>query len=280
MTRTAYFAGKVAAVTGAGSGIGRAVALGLAQRGARLALGDLSEAGLADTAEEATRHGAEVHTTVVNVTDRDAVTTWAEDARAHFGVVHHVYNNAGVAGERDLLDPTNYQNIRRIIDVNLWGVIHGTLAFLPHLVASGEGHLVNVSSLNGISASPRQAGYSASKFGVRGFTEGVYADILLDRLPVKASVVYPAGVATNIANAGLRDIVGATPGEAERVKTLNEKLLTMDIGDAARIILDGVQKQRTRVLVGRQAVLADRLVRLRPSSYLNILEPTFRRLFG
>ncbi|MEU6375431.1 SDR family NAD(P)-dependent oxidoreductase [Streptomyces sp. NPDC046909] len=280
MSRPSKLAGKVTVVTGAGSGIGRAVALGLARRGARLAISDVNETGLAETTEQVKATGAEFHSATLNVVDRAAVKAYATTVREHYGVVHQIYNNAGVAGERDLLDPGNYANLQRIIDVNLWGVINGTVEFLPHLIASGDGHLVNVSSLNGLVATPLQAGYCASKFGVRGFTEGVYCDILFDQHPVKVTVVYPAGIATNIATSGLRDAVGATEKDQERARILNEKFLTMDVNQAASIILKGVEKKKPRVRVGMQAVLLDAFVRAVPSRYLDLLARPSRRMFA
>src|SRR6476469_7426535 len=162
--------GKVAVVTGAGSGIGRALASELAARGARLALSDVDEAGLAETAELASAAGADVHTQRVDVSDRAAVEAYASTVAAHFGVVHQIYNNAGIAFARPLLE-TTYEDYDRVLGVNLWGVIHGTKAFLPHLVESGDGHVVNVSSLNGYMAQDRMSHYCTSKFAVRGFTE-------------------------------------------------------------------------------------------------------------
>lgn len=280
MSSSNYLGGKVAAVTGAGSGIGRALALGLARRGARLAISDLDATGLAITAEQIRTIGAPVHTSTVDVTDAAAVKAHAAEIREHYGVIHQLYNNAGIAGERDVLDPSVYDNLRRILDVNLWGVINGTVEFLPHLIASGEGHLVNVSSLNGLVATPRQAAYCASKFGVRGFTEGVHADILVDRHPVEVTVVYPAGIATNIANTALREAAGMTTEDAGRAKMLNEKFLTMDPSRAADIVLAGVQKRRKRIRVGGQAVGLDLIQRSVPERYLGFIAAQTRKLYA
>ena len=169
--------GKVAAVTGAGSGIGRALAVELASRGARLALSDVNEAGLAGSAELVEQRGATAHTQVLDVGDRDAVAAYADEVAAHHGVVHQIYNNAGIAFSRSVLEST-YEDYERILQVNLWGVIHGTKAFLPHLIASGDGHVVNVSSLNGYLAQGGMTHYCTSKFAVRGFTEAVRMEML------------------------------------------------------------------------------------------------------
>ncbi|GMA21668.1 SDR family oxidoreductase [Arsenicicoccus piscis] len=157
----------VAAITGAGSGIGRAVALELAGKGVRLALSDVDEASLDTTRVRAEARGAETRTRVVDVADRASVAAWAQDTVGHFGVVNQLYNIAGVAGGGRRLVDVTYEDIERVLDINLWGVIHGTKEFLPHLIASCKGTLVNVSSLNGFLAQPSLAPYCASKFAVR-----------------------------------------------------------------------------------------------------------------
>jgi NAD(P)-dependent dehydrogenase (short-subunit alcohol dehydrogenase family) len=275
MSRTPHNSvrGKVAVVTGAGSGIGRELALQLARRGARLALSDIGETGLAETAARARALGAEVHTARLDVTDRAAVVAYADTVAAHFGVVHQVYNNAGVAGGTAVLD-SDWADYDRIWGVNLFGVLHGTKAFLPHLVASGDGHVVNVSSLNGVMAQAGINAYSASKFAVRGFTEALRQEMLLAGHPVQVTVVHPGGVRTNIASAALEvsrqrgDEV--TAEDEARVRFYNEKLLRMPPEQAARIMVDGVEAGRARVMVGNDAKAVDLLVRLFPASYPRI----------
>ncbi|MGM9330784.1 SDR family NAD(P)-dependent oxidoreductase [Streptomyces murinus] len=147
--------GKVAVVTGAGSGIGRSLAAELARRGARLALSDIDGTGLAETVAQVKSLGAEVHTARLDVSDRTAVESYATTVAEHFGVVHQVYNNAGIGGGGGTVLETDWSVYDRTIAINLFGVVHGTKAFLPHLIASGDGHVVNISSLNGIMAHPR-----------------------------------------------------------------------------------------------------------------------------
>ena len=260
---------KVAVVTGAGSGIGRQLAFELARRGARLAVSDVDEAGLAETADRARALGAQVHSARLDVADRAAVLGHASTVAAHFGVVHQVYNNAGVAGGGTVLD-SDWADYDRILGINLFGVIHGTKASLPHLVASGDGHVVNVSSLNGIMAQASINAYSASKFAVRGFTEALRSEMLLAGHPVQVTVVHPGGVRTNIATAALelsRQRGELTAEDEERTRTYNEKLLRMPPEQAARTIVDGVAAGRPRVLVGNDAKAVDLLVRLAPRAY-------------
>ena len=262
-------AGKVAVVTGAGSGIGRALAIELARRGARVAISDVNEAGLAATAATI-GPGADLHQQVLDVADRDAFEAYASAVAGHFGVVHQLYNNAGIAFRRPVLE-TTYEDYERVFAVNLWGVIHGTKAFLQHLVDSGDGHLVNVSSLNGYMAQEDMTHYCASKFAVRGFTESVRAEMLGAGHRVGVSSVHPGGIKTNIADAALAKAkelgMPVTAADERRRKLYNEKLLRMDPAQAATIIVDGVEANRSRILVGTDAKAVDALVRLLPSRY-------------
>jgi short-subunit dehydrogenase len=267
MTR---FLGKVAVVTGAGSGIGRELALGLARRGARLALCDVDDVGLAATAERCTVLGAEVHTHHLDVSDRAAVLAYAEVVRERFEHVHQVYNNAGIGGAAGSLLESDWDAYLRVLEVNLHGVIAVTEAFLPTLVASRDGHVVNISSLNGYLAQAEASAYCASKFGVRGFSEALRAELRMARVPVEVSVVHPGGVRTNIATAALQEgeARGLQPTARQRARArgYNERLLVMPPAAAADIILRGVAAKRARIRVGRDAVVADLLVRLVPSA--------------
>ncbi|WP_299565097.1 SDR family oxidoreductase [uncultured Mycolicibacterium sp.] len=278
------FTDKVAVVTGAASGIGAALAVELAERGTRLAVSDVDEVGLQATADAARRRGVAVHTARLDVADRDAVTAYADAVREHYGVVHQLYNNAGIALDSGSVLAAEHAGYERILGVNLWGVIHGTKAFLPHLIASGDGHLVNISSINGIFAQSCSSGYCTTKFAVRGFTESVRVDMLAAGHPVRVTVVHPGGVRTNIANAALSNAaaVGATPTarDRRRVEIYNTKLLRMPPQRAARIILDGVAAGRPRVLVGADAKLLDLLVRLMPGTAPRFAAWLDRRTFG
>jgi short-subunit dehydrogenase len=262
--------GKVAVVTGAGSGIGRELALGLARRGVRLALADINDSGLEETAERARALGAEVHTSQLDVSRRADVEAYAATVAQHYGVVHQVYNNAGIAGGTTVLE-SEWSDYERIVAVNLWGVIHGTKAFLPHLIASGHGLVVNISSLNGIMAAPRLSAYSATKFAVRGFTEALHGELIAAGHPVRAIVVHPGGVRTNIASAALAESerrgAAVTQADRDRVRFYNEKLLRMPAEQAAQVILKGVEAGKSRIIVGNDAKGFDLLVRLLPGLY-------------
>ena len=256
--------GKVAAVTGAGSGIGRALVVELARRDARVSGCDTDAEGLAATA--ALVPG--MHTAVVDVSQRAAMFAYAEAVRSHFGVVHQVYNNAGIAFSQPVAE-SSWEDYERVFRVNLNGVIHGTQAFLPHLVASGDGHVVNLSSLNGVLAQAGMSHYCTAKFAVRGFTETLALELRRDGLPVAASVVHPGGVGTAIADNAMRLAQAAGhqvgPTHDRNRHLYNEKVLRMDPAKAARIIVDGVEAGRPRILVGGDAILADALVRLAPA---------------
>ncbi|MEO6091068.1 MAG: SDR family oxidoreductase [Umezawaea sp.] len=274
--------GKVAVVTGAASGIGRQLAFELARRGARVAVSDVNDLGLAETVDHLKALGADVHSAHLDVSDRAAVQAYATTVAEHFGVVHQIYNNAGVSGGGTVLD-NDWESYDRVLGINLFGVIHGTKAFLPHLVASGDGHVVNVSSLNGIMGQGGLSDYCAAKFGVRGFTESLRGEMLLARHPVQVTVVHPGGVKTNIATAGLefaRSRGELSPEDEARVLTYNEKLLTMPAEQAARIVLDGVEAGKPRVLVGRDAKVLDLLVRLAPRLYPRLAVWFERRMFS
>lgn len=240
------FTGRVAVVTGAGSGIGRALAQELARQGARLAISDVDTAGLATTRAACESAGADVHAATLDVTDRDAVFAYADEVDSYFGRVHLVVNNAGVALAAMATDQT-MADIDRIMDVDWWGVAHGTQAFLPKLIASGDGALVNVSSIFGMIGVPGQSAYNAAKFAVRGYTEAIAQEAELERLPITVHCVHPGGILTNIArNAEVRgDWVDLQPAFDRIAHTSPERCAT--------VILDGVTRGRKRILVGADA---------------------------
>lgn len=254
------FRGKVCVVTGAGSGIGRALALELGRRGARLAISDVNGEAAADTARLC---GAESYG--LDVSDRAAVFAHAEEVRERFGVVNLVVNNAGVAMHQDVLE-TSVEDYEWIMGINFWGVVYGTKAFLPHLIASGDGHLVNISSLFGLIAVPGESGYNATKFAVRGFTESLRQEMLAAGHPVGVSCVHPGGIKTSIARSAR-----VPGGDSTEVATSFEKIARLSPEQAAQIIIRGVQRRRPRILVGGDARAVDLLQRILGSGYQQLV---------
>ena len=276
------FKDRVAVVTGAGSGIGRALALALADRGAKLALSDIDTESLAETVGLARARGAQVHAQQLDVGDKTAMNAYAATVLEHFSVVHQFYGNAGILlGSRQLLDMRE-NHIEKIVEVNLWGVIWGTRAFLPHLIASGEGVLVTMSSLNGLMGQPGLSIYCATKFAIRGFTEAVRCEMLKNGYPVQVTVVHPGGINTNIARAAIPDDADLSEEERveaqERAKVYYRKFLKMPPEEAVEQILKGVERGRSRIVVTSGALFIDRLVRLFPQSYPKITTWLFARL--
>ena len=192
------FAGKVAVVTGAGSGIGQALAVELARSGAKLAISDVDTQGLAQTEEQLRAIGTPVKADRLDVTEREAFLAYADAVSEHFGRVNQIYNNAGIAFTGDI-EVSQFKDIERVMDVDYWGVVNGTKAFLPHLIASGDGHVINISSVFGLFSVPGQAAYNSAKFAVRGFTEALRQEMVLAGHPVGVTTVHPGGIKTAIA---------------------------------------------------------------------------------
>lgn len=267
------FAGKVAVVTGAGSGIGQALAIELARSGAKLAISDVDVDGLAGTEERLKAIGAPVRTDRLDVTEREAFLAYADAVNDHFGTVNQIYNNAGIAFNGDV-EISQFKDIERVMDVDFWGVVNGTKAFLPHLIASGDGHVVNVSSVFGLFSVPGQAAYNSAKFAVRGFTEALRQEMILAGHPVKVTTVHPGGIKTNI----VRNMTAVEGFDKdEMVQTFDKRLANTSPQKAARIILDGVRKNKARVLVGPDAKVLDIIVRLTGSGYQRLFSAVTAR---
>lgn len=265
------FDGRVAAITGAGSGIGRALAEELARRGAHLALSDVDEVGLADTASRCAS-GVKVSTRTVDVADRSAVSAWADEVVTEHGRVNLVVNNAGVAVAATVAS-MRHEDIAWLMGINFWGVVHGTQAFLPKLKAAGEGHIVNMSSVFGLISVPTQSAYNASKFAVRGFTDALRMELDIERCGVSCTTVHPGGVKTNIArSARVDESVTAVSGEdPEQTVRSFEKAAFTTPESAARQILEAVTRNRRRVLVGPDARFVDLASRLPAGGYQRVV---------
>jgi NAD(P)-dependent dehydrogenase (short-subunit alcohol dehydrogenase family) len=260
--------GKVVVITGAGSGIGRELALRAAAQGAELALSDWDEAGLKETAERArARNARAVREDPLDVRDRAAMAEYAATVADHFGRVNAIVNNAGVAVHGDFEEMT-YQDFEWVIDVNFWGVVQGTKEFLPHLIASGDGHVVNISSLFGLLGMPGQSAYNASKFGVRGFTEALRQEMLIARHPVGVTCVHPGGIKTAIARNARTT---ASHDQAQMARFFDTRLAKTAAEDAARTIIDGVLAGKPRVVVGSDAKVLDLFVRLVGPRYQRVV---------
>lgn len=271
------FNDKVAAITGAGSGIGRALAEQLAERGCNLALSDVDEAGLAETVLRCERSNVQVTPATLDVADRDAIYAWADQVVADHGKVNLIANNAGVALGASAAGQS-MQDFEWLMDINFWGVVNGTQAFLPHLRNSGDGHIINISSVFGLVSIPTQSAYNASKFGVRGFTDALRMELDIDPCGVSCTTIHPGGIKTNIARNARTDesmiIAGSDPDEFVQEF---DKLARTTPDKAARQILKAVERNRRRALIGPDAVLFDIMSRLPAGLYQRILVGQARR---
>lgn len=246
---------KVIVVTGAGSGMGRALVLALVKKGLRVAAVDLNEATLKETVALAGQPG-KVSAHIVNVSDRQAVEALPAQVIAAHGAVDVIINNAGIIQPFVRLNDLQYDAIERVLNVNLYGVIYMTKAFLPHLLTRPAAHVVNVSSMGGFFPVPGQTLYGASKAGVKLLTEGLFSELTATN--VRVTVVFPGAIATNISqNSGVA-IQTAVAGEASS----SFKMTSAD--DAAQIIIDGIERDAFQVYVGRDAKMMNLLYRLSP----------------
>ncbi len=251
--------GKVAVITGAGSGIGRALALQMAAAGAKLALNDWNASALNDTLSMLGK--AEAWGQSFDVANREAVYAFAEEVLNRFGQVDIVVNNAGITLEQRMLERTGYEDFERIVNVNMWGMIYGSKAFLPWLRQRPEAALVNVSSIFGVVGYPNQGAYVTAKFAIRGFTETLRVE--LAKSPVAVTCVHPGGIRTNIA----RNITSDNPKRVEKFAQVFEKMAITSAEEAARQIMEGIQKKKKRVVIGPDARRLDWFARLFPSAY-------------
>jgi short-subunit dehydrogenase len=271
---------KVVVITGAGSGIGRALALTLAARGSILALSDIDVPGLAETVGRARAAGArDVHSERLDVSDRTAFARYADSVVSRFGRVNVLINNAGVALDGAFAD-VGYDDMDWIMGVNFWGVVHGTKSFLPHLIASGDGHLVTISSLFGLLSVPNQSLYNASKYAVRGLSESIRQEMLLAGHPVGVTVVHPGGVRTGIARNGRSAGTRSAEDTEASNRRFDEKLARTSPERAAEIILRGVARNKARVLVGADAHILHNVAKFAGSRYQDLFARHFGRVTG
>ncbi|RJP38729.1 MAG: SDR family oxidoreductase [Desulfobacteraceae bacterium] len=259
---------KTVVVTGAASGIGRALGLKLAEAGCRLALGDIDVKGLAETADMITKINGHASIHPVDTGNRDQVYAFAESVIGHHGNVHVLVNNAGVTLTA-LIAEMEDADFEWVMNINFWGMVHATRAFLPKLKSTGKAHIVNVSSVFGLCGIPTQAAYNSSKFAIRGFTESLNQE--LKGSGVSATVVFPGGILTNIAKNGRFKSNSGLVRDKSDVVALHEKLSFTSADTAAKRIIKAIQKQEKRVLIGFDAHLFDIIQRVFPSGYQTIL---------
>ena len=262
--------GSTAIVTGAASGIGRGIARALARRGCNLALADLNEEGLAETESLLVAHGVRITRHRLDVADREGVAAFPVSVQSLHGGADILVNNAGVA-VGGTFEEISEEDFEWLFEINFWGVVRMTRAFLPLLRASGDAHIVNISSLFGLIAPPGQSAYCASKFAVRGFSESLRRELEAEGTKIAVTTVHPGGVNTSIADSA-RVPRGRNSDQLARERDAFRKFLVMPPERAGEIIVSGMERRRPRVIVGNDARTASLIERLAPVSYWKILE--------
>ena len=264
------FKNKVAAITGAGSGMGQQLAVLLGKAGCHLSIRDGNEKGLAETVELVKPYNVRVTSKKVNVAKLEEVRAWAADTVQNHGSVNMIFNNAGVA-LGSTVEGANYEDLEWIMGINYWGVVYGTKEFLPYIKKTGDGHIINTSSLFGLTAQPTQSAYNSSKFAVRGFTESLRQELDIENCGVSALCVHPGGIRTNIANdARMNDSLKSLGMNPEKSAKAFNKLLRMPAEDASQQILDAVLKNKRRLLIGNDAKAIDLMQRILPTGYQKV----------
>ncbi|MFH1135161.1 MAG: SDR family oxidoreductase [Pseudomonadota bacterium] len=260
--------GRVAVITGAASGIGRELGVQLAKEGCDLALADINEKGLMETAQVVSPLGRKVSTHFIDVSHRMSMEEFPEEVMAEHGRVHLLINNAGAA-VIDTFENGGLDDFTWLMDVNFWGVVYGCKFFLPYLREGDDAHIVNISSLFGLIGIPGQVGYCSSKFAVRGFTEALRAELAGTRVSV--SVVHPGGVRTNIVrNARFHKSFHGWTRE-DNIRKFDEKFAPTKASEAAAKIIKGVKKNSGRIIVGRDAWMLDQIIRTFPLRVQSVL---------
>jgi NAD(P)-dependent dehydrogenase (short-subunit alcohol dehydrogenase family) len=271
------FEGQTVVITGAGSGIGRALAVELANRGANLAVSDIDMDGLLETVRRCDRSPGKIKPYELDVADRRAMLAHADEVANDFTVIHTLVNNAGVAVAATVED-TSFDDLDWLLGINLFGVINGSKAFLPYLIESGDGHLVNISSVFGLIAPPFQSAYSTAKFGVRGFTEALRQEMIISRQPVTVHSVHPGGIKTNIARRARVTGTARRPG-SDPGRDFERAAITTPDRAAAKILAGGARNSG-RILVGPDAYVIAAIPRLFGAYYSEIFGRVGRRFLG
>lgn len=264
--------GKLIAITGAASGMGRSLALECVRRGADVAIVDIDQAGVEETASRArsSRLGAKVDAAKLDCGDRDAIYAWAQRVNDTLGGADAIVNNAGVSLSASVEKMTD-KDFHWLFDINFWGVVNGCRAFLPQLRQKPDAHVVNLSSVFGLIGVPTQSAYCAAKFAVRGFSESLRQE--LRGSSVHLSCVHPGGIKTDIVKRGrhYEDAMGNATDT--RVAAIDfEKAARTTADEAARVILRGMLKNEPRILIGADAIAIDAMARLAPRRYDEIVD--------
>ncbi len=261
--------GKIVVVTGAGSGIGRALALQLAAQGAQLALCDVNETNLQKTVDIAAAHGVKVYSATVDVSKRESVQTFADNVARALGNASVIINNAGVALSQNV-EAMNRQDFEWVLNINFWGVVNGCEAFLPQLRQQKDAHIVNISSIFGIIGVPSQSAYNASKFAVKGFTEALRQE--LNDSNIHVTCVHPGGIKTNIArNARVHNDMFGRAADVKKLAADFDRLAATTAEEAARQIVRAIERNQKRLLIGTDAKVLDTVQRLLPNHYDTVL---------
>lgn len=267
MVERMRLASRTAVITGAAGGIGRAISVSLARRGCHLALADIDETGMEGTEALVRAHGIRVSRHFLDVADRDAVADFPARVAAQHSGVDLLINNAGVA-VGGTFEQVSDEDIEWLFEINFWGVVRMTRAFMPALRASDDARVVNLSSLFGLIAPPEQVAYAASKFAVRGFSEALRHE--MEGSSVGVTVVYPGGVATSISE-NARVPAGVSAEEIERRRELFRKLLRIPPEVAGETIVRGIERRKSRILVGSDAKVMSVIARVMPVSYWKVI---------
>ncbi len=296
---SSYYHNHVAAITGAGSGIGRELACHLATMGCNLALSDIDTEQLTKTQALLADYDIKVTTAMVDVADKKAVDAWAGSVMESHGKVNFIFNNAGVA-LYSTVEGSSISELEWIMDINFWGVVYGTKAFLPlikksvqksvltkaknkvnkKVVYNENGHIINISSMFGLTAQPTQSAYNASKFAVRGFTESLRQELNIENCGVSATCIHPGGVKTNIANnaRGNNSLISLGMCTGSQAVSNFNKFLRFDAKEAAWIMLQATASNKTRCLIGADAKIMDAVQRISPAHYSSILYMVTKRI--
>ncbi len=266
--------GKIVVVTGAGSGIGRALALQLAAQGAQLALCDINETNLQKTVEIASAHGVKVYSAAVDVSKREAFGTFADNVARALGNASVIINNAGVALSQNV-EGMDRKDFEWVLNINFWGVVNGCEAFLPQLRQQKDAHIVNISSIFGIIGVPSQSAYNASKFAVKGFTEALRQE--LNGSNIHVTCVHPGGIKTNIArNARVHNDMFGRVADVKKLAADFDRLAATTAEEAARQIVRAIENNQKRLLIGKDAKALDVIQRLLPNHYDTVLNVGYK----